>query len=74
MANAVKKIRACFQSENRPLTLADIRLLIPDLLPSEISSSLCHLMRLKKLSREQVEFEGHRKKVWRYTVLDLPQQ
>jgi len=71
-SESVAKIRAVFRSEQRPLTLRDIRLAVPDLQAHQISSVLCYLLRQRYVTREQIKNEAlkERKKVWSYTYSD----
>jgi hypothetical protein len=55
MANAVKKIRQTFIDKNEPLTFSQIRQFNPDLKPSEISMSICHLRKIRHISTTIVQ-------------------
>lgn len=67
MANASNKVRDTFLSENRPLTLTQIKQMQPSLQGNEISMALCYLYRQRWVSRERIKNpqEG-RKTVWLY--------
>jgi uncharacterized protein YifN (PemK superfamily) len=69
ISQAVTKIKAAFMQHERPLTISDIRLLHAELKASQISASLCYLMRARWVTRDQVESglkRGHRM-MYRYT-------
>ena len=69
ISQAVTKIKAAFMQHEGPLTITDIRLLHSDLKSSQISASLCYLMRARWVTRDQVESglkRGH-KMMYRYT-------
>lgn len=71
-SEAVTKIRQVFRQEQRPLTLREIREMLPDLKAPQISSTLCYFMRQKYVIREPVDNSAprERKKVWLYTYSD----
>jgi hypothetical protein len=71
-SEAVTKIRQVFRQVQRPLTLRDIREMLPDLNAPQISSTLCYFMRQKYVIREPVDNSAvrERKKVWLYTYSD----
>lgn len=69
VSQAVTKIKQTFCNSEQPLTITDIRLIHPELKASQISMSLCYLMRARWVTRDQVESgikRGH-KMIWRYT-------
>jgi len=68
MANAAKKVRAEFVKHGT-LTLTQLKAFVPDLEKNEISMALCHLLKLKYLTRKAVPntLEKQRKEVWEYT-------
>lgn len=69
VSQAVTKIKQSFINSERPLTITDIRTIYPELKASQISMSLCYLMRARWVTRDQVESgikRGH-KMIWRYT-------
>jgi hypothetical protein len=69
MANAVVKIRAVFDAQQKPLTLREITAQASDLLPNEVSMALCYLMRQRYVIREPIDntTPKSRKQVWLYT-------
>lgn len=69
---AVTKIREVFRRENRPLTLVEIRSFIPEITRSQISSTLCYLLKQKYVVRELVSVDNIRnhRSVWQYTYSD----
>mgnify|MGYP003350995982 CR=1 FL=1 len=71
-SNAVTKIRAVFRDKQQPLTITNIREALPELKPSQISMTLCYLLRTKYVVREQIENPRpkERHKVWQYTYSD----
>jgi hypothetical protein len=71
-SEAVTKIRQVFRQVQRPLTLREIREMLPDLNAPQISSTLCYFMRQKYVIREPVDNSAvrERKKVWLYTYSD----
>ena len=71
-SEAVTKIRQVFRQVQRPLTLREIREMLPDLKAPQISSTLCYFMRQKYVIREPVDNSAprERKKVWLYTYSD----
>ena len=71
-SQAVTKIRQVFRTQNKPMLLADIQALLPELNPSKISMTLCYLVRQKYCLREQIDnpTPKKRKKVWIYTYSD----
>lgn len=71
-SQAVTKIRDLFREQAKPLSITDIRLALPDLKASQISMTLCYLMRQKYVVREQADNPRpkERKKVWVYTYSD----
>jgi hypothetical protein len=69
ISNAVTKIKAAFSSSEQQLTITQLKLIYPELKASQISMSLCYLMRARWLTRDQVESNlkrGH-KMIYRYT-------
>lgn len=70
--NAVTKIRALFREKQTPLTITNIREALPELKPSQISMTLCYLLRGKYVVREQIDNPRpkERHKVWQYTYSD----
>lgn len=71
-SEAVTKIRQVFRQVQRPMTLREIREMLPDLKAPQISSTLCYFMRQKYVIREPVDNSAprERKKVWLYTYSD----
>ena len=71
-SEAVTKIRQVFRQVQRPLTLREIREMLPDLKAPQISSTLCYFMRQRYVIREPVDNSAprERKKVWLYTYSD----
>lgn len=71
-SQAVTKIRDLFRERGEPLSITAIREALPDLKASQISMTLCYLMRQKYVVREQVDNPRpkERKKVWVYTYSD----
>ena len=71
-SEAVTKIRQVFRQAQRPMTLREIREMLPDLKAPQISSTLCYFMRQKYVIREPVDNSAprERKKVWLYTYSD----
>lgn len=68
-AHSAKKVRQSFVLQQKPLTLAQIKELHPELLRSEISMALRYLMRQRYLTRTQVSNVNPkgRKLVFEYT-------
>ena len=69
VSQAVTKIKQAFVNSEHSLTITDLRLIHPELKASQISMSLCYLMRARWVTRDQVESgikRGHQM-VWRYT-------
>ena len=68
-SHSAAKVRRTFVLQQKPLTLAKIKELHPDLLSSEISMALSYLMRQKYLTRIQIPNINHkgRKFVFEYT-------
>ena len=69
VSQAVTKIKQAFANNQHPLTITDLRAMYPELKASQISMSLCYLMRARWLTREQIESgikRGH-PMVWSYT-------
>jgi hypothetical protein len=69
ISNAVTKIKAAFSSSEQQLTITQLKLIYPELKASQISMSLCYLMRARWLTRDQIESNlkrGH-KMIYRYT-------
>jgi len=71
-SNSVTKIRNLFRSEQVALTLRDIADKLPELKTSEISMTLCYLVRQRYAVREKMDTNGaqRRKQVWLYTYSD----
>lgn len=70
MANAVVRIREVFKAKQKPLTLADIAIELPDLKANQISMAMCYFRKQRYASREQIKSEKAkgRKQVWLYTL------
>jgi len=68
----VSRIRQAFREQKRPMTLTDIREVIPDMQRTQISMAMCYLMRQKYVIREKVptSINAGRKEVWQYTYND----
>ena len=69
VSQAVTKIKQAFINADKPLTITELRTIYPELKSSQISMSLCYLMRARWLTREQTESgikRGHQM-IWRYT-------
>lgn len=67
---AVTKIRDLLKA-GQPVTLSDIRAASPELLPGQVSSSLCYLVRMGQATRALVNNQAQgkrqaRKQVWQY--------
>jgi hypothetical protein len=71
-SQAVTKIRNMFREKNVPLTLKQINNCLPELMPTQISSTLCYLMRQRYVVREHIEnpTPKSRSQVWQYTYSD----
>jgi DNA-binding transcriptional regulator GbsR (MarR family) len=69
ISQAVTKIKAAFMQHEKPLTISDIRQLHAELKASQISASLCYLIRARWVTRDQIEsnFKRGHKMVYRYT-------
>lgn len=69
---AVTKVRECFRSQQRPMTLTEIKELIPDLRSNDISMALNYFFRQKNVSREKIpnKIPLKRKTVYQYTYSD----
>lgn len=67
--HSASKVRRTFILQQKPLTLAQIKELHPDLQASEISMALCHLMKLNHVTRVQVPntTPKGRKVIFKYT-------
>lgn len=68
-SHSAAKVRRTFVLQQKPLTLTQIKEFHPELQASEISMALCHLMKLKHLSRVQVPNPSPkgRKVIYKYT-------
>lgn len=69
VSQAVTKIKQAFQNSEKPLTITDLRAIHPDLKSSQISMSLCYLIRARWVTRNKIESgikRGHQM-VWQYT-------
>jgi hypothetical protein len=69
VSQAVTKIKLAFMHSEKQLTITDLRAIHPELKASQISMSLCYLMRSRWVTRDQVESglkRGH-KMMYRYT-------
>ena len=68
-AHSASKVRQSFVLQQKPLTLAEIKVIHPDLQASEISMALSYLMRQGYLTRVQVPNTNPkgRKVVFKYT-------
>jgi hypothetical protein len=69
VSQAVTKIKQAFANSQNALTITDLRTIYPELKSSQISMSLCYLMRARWVTRNQVESgikRGH-KMIWSYT-------
>lgn len=65
----VYKVRMSFLNMGLPMTITDLRRLNPDLKASQLSMTLCYLMRARWVSRTQVPTtykRGHQL-IWQYT-------
>jgi predicted transcriptional regulator len=73
MANAVVRIREVFKAAQKPLTLAEIVIALPDLKSNQVSMALCYFRKQRYVSREQIKSEKTkgRKQVWLYTFSDV---
>ena len=68
-AHSATKVRQSFVLQQKPLTLADIKVIHPDLQASEISMALSYLMKQGYLTRVQIPNNNPkgRKVVFKYT-------
>ena len=69
VSQAVTKIKQALLNSENSLTITDLRAIYPELKASQISMSLCYLMRARWVTRDQVESglkRGHQM-VYRYT-------
>jgi len=69
---AVSRIRKCFVENSRPLTLAEIKELLPDLNSNDISMALCYFFKNRYVKREKIpnKIPRKRKTVYQYTYFN----
>lgn len=67
--NSVTEIRNLFRSQQRPMTLRDIRDELPHIPSSAVSMTLCYFLKQRYVVRELIEntTPKERKKVFIYT-------
>jgi len=67
-SQATTKVRQTFIDLEKPLTLTDIKVYLPELKASQISMSLCYLMRARWVTRESRDNPTNRgrKFIWLY--------
>lgn len=69
VSQAVTKVRNAFINTGNELTITDIKLINPELKSSQISMSLCYLLKSRWVTRDKIKSNlkrGH-SMVWLYT-------